>query len=88
MGAPVGSVIVGSNDFIKKAIRVRKALGKSFMSIYYLVYNWQPFCTKEGGGLSVVVADYYAICRVLPPSVPVVVVVAAVLLLLLPLLFN
>ena len=27
MGAPVGSVIVGSEKFITKAIRVRKALG-------------------------------------------------------------
>ena len=27
LGAPVGSVIVGSNEFIRKAIRVRKALG-------------------------------------------------------------
>ena len=27
LGAPVGSVIVGSQEFIQKAIRVRKALG-------------------------------------------------------------
>ena len=27
LGAPVGSVLIGSNDFIKKAKRMRKALG-------------------------------------------------------------
>jgi threonine aldolase len=27
LGAPIGSVLIGSNDFIKKARRIRKALG-------------------------------------------------------------
>ena len=33
LGTPVGSVIVGSQDFIGKAIRVRKALGPQCLKI-------------------------------------------------------